>query len=76
MKPIRKQHTTRILGAPKGWDAATQGECSELPITDSDGHMFSYWQPSWKDRVRILFGRTIRLVVIGYSHPPVALDTE
>jgi hypothetical protein len=76
MSPVQKANTTRVLGAPIGWDEQRHGKCEGLPIVDSDGVMYSYWRLSWMDRFRIMFGRNIRLAVVGSSHPPVAIDTE
>jgi hypothetical protein len=75
LKPISSPHTTRILGAPSNWDES-KGECQSLPISDSKGVMYSYWRLSFKERVLILFGRPIRLAVVGTSHPPVWVDTD
>ena len=76
MKPITKPHTTRILFAPRDWDESKNGACGGLPVTDRDGFMYSYWKTSLKDRLTILFGRPIRLAVVGCGHPGVALDTN
>lgn len=76
MKPINRK-ADRILGAPEGWDEKTQGPCDGLPIRIVDGHgLISYWKASWKERILILFGRPVRFTLYGYSHPPIALDTE
>ena len=76
MEPTTMPHTTRTLGAPRGWDEAKNGPCVGLPITDGDGVMLSYWRPSWKQRLLVLAGRPVRLAVWGASHPPVCLDVE
>ncbi len=76
MKPIVRPHTTRSLISPAGWDINRYGLCVELPISDQDGIMYSYWQPTFRQKLLILFGQCIRLSVIGTTHPPVAIDTE
>ena len=76
MKPIRTQKTTRDLRAPEDWDANKYGECTHLPIVDSEGVMYSLWKPKLIDRVRVAIGRPIRLSICGLQHPPVMLDTE
>lgn len=76
MKPIIRPHTTRLLVAPTGWNDEHHGRCVELPISDQDGIMYSYWKPTFKQRLLILFGQSLRLSVIGTTHPPVAIDTE
>ena len=75
MEPINR-NATRILGAPKDWDASKNGPCVGLPIVDAHGHMYSYWRPSWRERARILFGSPVRLVIAGHSHPPVAIEAR
>ncbi len=75
MYPVSKEHTTRTLGKPDGWDAK-RGPCIGLPVTDAEGIMYSYWKPTIIERLRILFGRQVRLAVVGSAHPPVAVDTE
>ncbi len=75
MTPIRMPHTNRILIAPKNWDIS-KGECKELPISDYEGVIYSYWKPTLKERVKILLGYKIRLCVASSIHPPVHIDTE
>jgi hypothetical protein len=76
MKPCHKPHTTRVLMAPSAWDGDRHGTCVGLPVSDSEGVMYSYWQPTWRQRLQILVGRPVRLCVVGSQHPAVALDTE
>jgi hypothetical protein len=80
MKPIKTEHTNLTLGAPQGWDASANGPCEGLPILrqSEDGLTtnYSYWRAEWKERIAVLFGRPIRLCVVGQAHPPVHLDTE
>lgn len=76
MNPLNTAHTTRVLGAPKDWDERKNGSCIGLPITDADGVMYSYWNPSWSERLLILVGRPVRLAVVGYTHPPVSVDAQ
>lgn len=72
-----RRHPTNnaILGAPAGWDEQADGECIDLPITHAHGAMFSYWRPSLRERLAILFGGHVRLGVFGDRHPPVSVDT-
>jgi len=67
MTPIRTVHTTRVLGAPAGWDADRSGPCAGLPVIDSDGLTL-------RERLAVLFGTPVRLCVASDGHPPVALD--
>lgn len=75
MEPIRTETTTRVLGQPADWDEARFGPCSGLPVTDSDGLIYSYWRPTWRERLAVLRGRPVRLCVAGLAHPAVAVDT-
>lgn len=75
MNPFRHPSTTFDLAAPDGWDEVANGECLGLPIAQSGGTMFSYWRPTWRERIALFFGGHIRLGVFGRGHPPVSLDT-
>ena len=76
MKPISLPHTTRVLGAPPFWDEETDGPIVGLPISDGDGFIASYWRLTWKERLRVLFGRPVRVCVHGHTTYPISLDTE
>ena len=80
MKPVKNEHTVIVLGAPQGWDANALGPCEGLPVVvEQEGNHFlfySYWRATWRERIAVLFGRTVRLCVTGHSHPAVHLDTE
>jgi hypothetical protein len=73
MNPIN-HGATRILGAPKEWDAEKHGTCVGLPIIDAHGQMYSYWRPTMMERLRVAIGVPVRLSVVGKSHPPVAIS--
>lgn len=75
LKPIRVPGS-HILGAPKDWDEAKHGHCEGLPIITAHGHFYSYWRFSWRDRLAVLFGRSLRLCVAASGHPPVALEVS
>lgn len=74
MTPVTRADTTAVLGAPKGWDAARDGVCVGLPVTESGGVFYSYWRASLRERLLVLFGRPVRLAVAAAAHPPVNLD--
>lgn len=76
MLPQFTERTTRMLNAPTDWNREKHGPCVGLPVTDSEGVMYSYWHVSLRERWLILFGRKIRLCVLGSAHPPVAMDME
>lgn len=74
MKPTRTATTTVVLGAPSSWNQ--DAECADLPLALAGDTMFSYWRPSWREWLAVLFGRPVRLGVFGSAHPPVSLDTH
>lgn len=77
MTPINTINTTKILGAPNEWDASKHGVCTGLPILETeDPYMYSWWNLTFKERIKILFGKPVRLCVVGKSHPPVALQVS
>jgi hypothetical protein len=69
---------TRDLGAPKGWDPATQGRCLSLPVRDeidAAGHrMSSAWLPTPEELAAIAAGAPIHLTIFAGAHPPVMLS--
>jgi hypothetical protein len=76
MTPISNELTSVVLGAPQGWNARAKGPCVGLPVAMDDGNFYSYWRATWRERLAILFGTPIRLIVAGQAHPPVTLDTD
>ena len=76
MQPIALPHTTRVLGAPPFWDEATDGKCEGLPISDGAGFIASYWKPTWRERLAVLFGKPVRVCVHAHTTYPISLDTE
>lgn len=73
MRPVKDHRTPQTLGAPVGME-----NCDSLPvfIDPVQGIFISYWHVSWKERLLILFGRNVRLYVVGRVHCPLHLDTE
>lgn len=77
MYPLQTPNTNEILGSPPEWNATKHGPCIGLPVTKTeDPYYYSYWSTSLRERIKILFGRPVRLCVVGEHHPPVSLDTE
>jgi len=77
MKPIRNHLTTSVLGQPRGWDEQRDGPCDGLPIARDDrGWFYSFWRPSWKERLMLLAGVPVRLCIASTAHPPVSLTVE
>jgi hypothetical protein len=75
MLPFRHPACTAVLGQPRNWDETEHGKCEGLPVAAAHGVTFSYWRPSFKERLDIALGGHIRLGVFGTGHPPVSIDT-
>lgn len=73
MTPEPWEGQSHVLGAPQGWDASARGECGGLPVYIGEGEMISCWAPSWRERLRLLFGQRVWMTIVSYSHPPVSL---
>jgi hypothetical protein len=77
MTPTQNELTTLTLGAPPNLDEAKMGAaCKGLPVCRADERFYSYWQTTWRERLAILCGRSVRLCVASEAHPPVHLDTD
>lgn len=79
MRPTQHPSNTRVIGAPKGWDQASQ-PCQALAVTDQvvEGvpALVSFWQPT-PDEVKVLAaGGTVALWVFGGGMPPVGIEVE
>lgn len=73
MKPSTFPQATALLHRPV---SMTDKECASLWVHKTDGAFVSCWRPTWRERLAILFGCPLWLWVIGYSHPPVALEVH
>ena len=80
MDPMPITGQTRNLGKPKDWDDAKLGPCGSLPIRDEkfngESAMVSVWKPSRHELDLLNKGALVQLHVIGYVHPPVALNVS
>lgn len=79
MRPFWNWNYQRALGAPHNWDAAVHGPCEGLPVVtevEACGTVehLSYWELTWRERVRLLFGAKVRLTVMATGHPPISLN--
>jgi hypothetical protein len=68
--------STRVFGAPAGWDGKDTS-CGALPILDvqtpEGPFMVSAWEPTPAELEAIQRGETIKLWIRGTVHPVVAL---
>lgn len=78
MQPVSNAFTTITLGAPVNWNEPEHGKCHGLPvhIPDDRLHVYSYWALTWRERLAVLFGKTIRLAIFGDRQPPCHLEVD
>lgn len=73
MMPLRPINATRVL-------AEGQDEYHQLAIRDDviDGvnHMTSLWEPTPAELATLVAGGSVRLTILGNTHPPVMLETQ
>lgn len=74
--PIATDSTNLTLKKPSDWEEEKNGECKALPVSHYDGIYYSYWQPTFLEKMKILFGVNIRVCICSERHPPIALDVE
>ncbi len=72
MTPIDFAERTHVLGQPKDWDEAQYGICNGLPVALGE-HIVSCWKPTWRERLSLLLGYPLWLVVHSRAQPPVKL---
>lgn len=67
MLPISNKHTNITY---------TLSGCQDLPAhRDECANMiYTYWRPSWRERLAVLFGITVRLTIKSNRPPPLALE--
>jgi hypothetical protein len=70
VKVFRHPETNRTFDPPPGFDYP------QLPAVNTEFGQMTFWKPTWRERLRVLFGWPVRLTVAGFVHPPVYLDTE
>jgi hypothetical protein len=78
MHPTQHPTNNDVLRAPAG---ASIEECRPLAITrvqytDGTPGVWSYWQPTEAERAAIAAGASVRLTVIGATHPPLWIGVD
>lgn len=76
MKPILFKGFHTILNAPPDWNEKEYGPCEGLPIMRAHDCLYSCWKPSLWERVKLIFGQPITLIVASRVHPPVSLNVK
>lgn len=75
MKPIDFPEANSTLGGGPGkkW-GLEKGNVVDLPVFRGEGRIISCWQPSWGERLSILFSGKVWLTVLAArTHAPVAI---
>lgn len=75
MRPIKFPQANFTLTRPP---TMTDEECISLDVyaDPNRDQMLSCWQPTWSERLALLFGRPLWLWVFGGRHPPVAIEVH
>ena len=79
MRATQHPSNNDVLGAPPG---ATIEECHALPITRvrfelTDEHgCVSFWRPTAAELALLQAGRSVRLCVLGRTHPPISVGVD
>lgn len=77
MRP-RKHHTNNytLAAPPTNPDGIGSLPCTRVQYENGQPAIWSYWQPTEKERALIASGRAVRLEVLGTQHPPVRLSVD
>jgi hypothetical protein len=51
-------------------------DADKPPITVEDNAFVSWWKPIWRERIKILCGGPVRVLVNYSSHGPLYLDVS
>lgn len=70
MNPFKHPLCNAVLKRPAG---TTEEECADLDILREDGKVMSFWKPHPAELAALNEGGSIGLVVMGTTHPPVAV---
>ena len=75
MKPIKIEHENAKLY--KGFDSKKIGKVEDLwVLPGDDGAKWSAWVPTFREKVKILFGFPIWVGIYSESQPPVGFLIE
>jgi hypothetical protein len=65
---------SHVLVAPPKWQESEYGPCAGLPVYVGEGEIISCWAPSWRERLRLLFGQRVWMTIVSNAQPPVSLQ--
>lgn len=79
MRPFRHPYAKARLVSVR-FDAMADDEivadADKLPIAVEDNAFVSWWKPIWQERIKILCGGPVRVLVNCSSHGPLYLDVS
>lgn len=74
MKPVDFKEQNVVLEKPQ---SMSDEDCETLPVFTNGSECLSKWRPSAKERLKILFGADLWLLVLsGKTQPPVCITLE
>lgn len=73
MKSIKTQFTNIVYTQPYEWNDKIHGECVNLNVHQHEGFIMSWWKPSFKERIKILFGKSIKITLLTKIQPPISV---
>lgn len=77
MKPVKFKEAQTLLSAPEGWEDSIKPLWTATSrLSNGQKMMTSCWQPSWKDRIRVLMGWPVWHHTLGDEHPPIEVTTD
>lgn len=75
MKPVKFKLSNAQLNAPEGWNEDDFGPCAALHILRANGCIYSCWNLSLWERIKIFLGHPVKLIIASsITMPPVALE--
>jgi len=78
MKLTQHISNNGVLAAPPGM---SHEECSAAPITrviydNNSMEVWTFWEPSAEEMRKLSDGKKVKLVVLGFTMPPVRVEVE
>lgn len=76
MKPIPFEGMNKVYVAPANWDAATMGECRDLPVRQEPGAITSCYEFDDDDIADIRIGRKLYFTIYQNHQPVVGWEIK
>lgn len=74
MQPLAIRGATRILA--KDQDEYIRLHVKDEPLPNGGNLMWSLWEPTPAELATLAAGGSVRLGILGFSHPPVVLSVQ